>query len=96
MVVGRDRITLCCTRCRVEEFARLVPRQPWLARNTTGEVRLEFEAVQLDISRETHSQLWVHVRTMACAGPDQCGQVGDTVMASEAIGKVELPDLRGS
>ena len=63
-------------RCRVEEFAGIVPRQPWIAENTTGEVRSEFEAVLLDISRESSSRLWIHVRIMACTNKEQCNQVG--------------------
>jgi len=62
--------------CRVEEFAGIVPRQPWVAENTTGEVRVEFEAVLLDVSREVSSRVWIHVRTMACTNTnqDQCKQ----------------------
>lgn len=49
-----------------------MPRQPWLAENTTGEVRLEFEAVLLDVSRRGQAQLWVHALTRACAGREGC------------------------
>ena len=66
-------VILC--RCRVEEFAGIVPRQPWIAENTTREVRLEFEAVLLDISRESSSKIWIHVRIMACTNKEQCSQV---------------------
>ena len=62
-------------RCRVEDYSGIIPRQPWIPENTTGEVRMEFEAVQLDISRESSSKLWIHVRTMACTAKDQCTQV---------------------
>lgn len=73
---ARGHVKLVDDGCRVEEFVGIVPRQPWIAENTTGEVRLEFEAVQLDISRESGSRIWIHVRTMACTGQDQCRQGG--------------------
>ena len=44
-------VTLVRDGCRVEEFASIVPRQPWLKENSSSEVRLEFEAVLLDVSR---------------------------------------------
>ena len=78
-----NSVILCS--CRVEEFVGIVPRQPWIAENTTGEVRLEFEAVQLDISRESGSRIWIHVRTMACTGQHQCRQVGGGVTSGITI-----------
>jgi hypothetical protein len=70
-------------RCRVEGFAGIVPRQPWIAENTTGEVRLEFEAILLDISRESSSKIWIHVRIMACTDKEQCSQVGGKGLSAD-------------
>ena len=65
----------------MEEYSGIIPRQPWISENSTGEVRMEFEAVQLDISRESSSKLWIHVRTMACTAQDQCTQVGGILVS---------------
>ena len=65
-------VTLVRDGCRVEEFASIVPRQPWLKENSSSEVRLEFEAVLLDVSRRGEGRLWVHVKSVACTTKAEC------------------------
>ena len=65
-------VTLVRDGCRVEEFASIVPRQPWLKENSSAEVRLEFEAVLLDVSRRGEGRLWVHVKSVACTTEAEC------------------------
>ena len=65
-------VTLVRDGCRVEEFASIVPRQPWLKENSSAEVRLEFEAVLLDVSRRGEGRLWVHVKSVACTTKAEC------------------------
>lgn len=65
-------VTLVRDGCRVEEFASIVPRQPWLKENSSSEVRLEFEAVLLDVSRRGQGRLWVHVKSVACTTKAEC------------------------
>ena len=65
-------VTLVRDGCRVEEFASIVPRQPWMKENSSSEVRLEFEAVLLDVSRRGQGRLWVHVKSVACTTKDEC------------------------
>ena len=65
-------VTLVRDGCRVEEFASIVPKQPWLKENSSSEVRLEFEAVLLDVSRRGQGRLWVHVKSVACATRAEC------------------------
>ena len=55
---------------RSEEFRQLVPRQPWS--EAGAEVRVNFEAVMLDVTRERESRLWIHVTTRACRGQQAC------------------------
>ncbi|XP_023331875.1 uncharacterized protein LOC111704002 isoform X2 [Eurytemora carolleeae] len=52
--------------CRIEEFSSIVPDQPKLSTNSTGEVHLDFEAVMLDANRDKTSQVWIHARSKAC------------------------------
>merc|ERR1712038_2118193 len=65
-------VTLVRDGCRVEEFASIVPRQPWLKEYSSSEVRLEFEAVLLDVTRRGQGRLWVHVKSVACTTKDEC------------------------
>ena len=51
----------------MEEFASIVPRQPYRPVDRPQEVRLEFEAILLDVSRDVRkNQLWIHAKIKAC------------------------------
>ena len=68
-------VTLLEGGCRVEEFEGIMPKEPWVPDNTTGEARMEFEAVMLDFNRGATSRIWVHARTIACQTREFCTQV---------------------
>lgn len=61
----------------MEEFASIVPRQPYHPSDAANEVRMEFEAVLLDAaqSAERASQLWIHARIKACVVQADCAPV---------------------
>ena len=62
--------------CRVEEFASIVPRQPYRPVDRPQEVRLEFEAILLDVSRDVRkNQLWIHAKIKACVVANDCSPV---------------------
>ena len=62
--------------CRVEEFVSIVPRQPYRPPDRAQEVRLEFEAILLDVSRDVRkNQLWIHAKIKACVAAADCDQV---------------------
>ena len=53
-------------------FRELVPRDPWSEAGGQPEVRVNFEAVMLDVSRERESRMWIHVTTRACRDEAAC------------------------
>ncbi|XP_059094654.1 uncharacterized protein LOC131889540 [Tigriopus californicus] len=68
-------ITLIESGCRKEEFYSIIPRQPYHpSQELKGEVRLEFEAVLLDVQGEAKriNQLWIHARIKACITQKDC------------------------
>ena len=65
-------VTLVQDGCRLKEFEGVVPSHPSLSPNNTREVRLDFEAVMLDINRQQESKVWVHVTTRACTSLARC------------------------
>ena len=63
-------------RCRVEDFYSILPRQPYRVDGVNSEVRLEFEAVMLDINKDTKSnELWIHAKIKACVHGADCEPV---------------------
>ena len=72
--------------CRVEEFASIVPRQPYRPGDRPQEVRLEFEAILLDVSRDVRkNQLWIHAKIKACVAPNDCDQVRPALRNSNSF-----------
>ena len=65
-------VTLGQGGCRPQEFAGVVPSHPATSPNNSREVRLDFEAVMLDINRSEESKVWVHVTSRACTGLARC------------------------
>ena len=65
-------VTLIRGGCRTQEFAGVVPAPPSVSPNNTREVRLDFEAVMLDINRSQESKVWLHVTTRACTSQARC------------------------
>ena len=64
----------------MEEFASIVPRQPYRPIDRPQEVRLEFEAILLDVSRDVRkNQLWIHAKIKACVAPNDCSAVSHPV-----------------
>ena len=60
----------------MEEFASIVPRQPYRPVDRPQEVRLEFEAILLDVSRDVRkNQLWIHAKIKACVVANDCSPV---------------------
>ena len=64
-------------RCRKEEFSSIVPRQPYRPELKPNEVRLEFEAVLLDINEDQKNQLWIHAKIKACVSKKDCDAVSN-------------------
>ena len=62
-------------RCRKDEFSTIVPRQPYRPESTPNEVRLEFEAVLLDVNKDRKNQLWIHAKIKACVAKGDCEAV---------------------
>ena len=62
-------------RCRKDEFATIVPRQPYRPELLPNEVRLEFEAVLLDVNKDRKNQLWIHAKIKACVTKKDCEAV---------------------
>ena len=56
--------------CRVTQFSGIVPRSPWS--DQEAEVRVNFEAVMLDVDRRPETLMWVHVVTRVCRSESQC------------------------
>jgi len=65
-------ITLVENGCRKDEFATIVPRQPYRPELLPNEVRLEFEAVLLDVNKDRKNQLWIHAKIKACVTKKDC------------------------
>ena len=70
-------VTLVQGGCRTQEFAGVVPAQPAVSPNNSREVRLDFEAVMLDINRSQESKVWLHVTTRACTSQLLCSVLCD-------------------
>ena len=69
-------VFFCLGRCREEEFYSILPRQPYRVEGVNSEVRLEFEAVMLDVNKDTKTnELWVHARIKACVHGADCDPV---------------------
>ena len=64
-------------RCRKDEFSSIVPRQPYRPELKPNEVRLEFEAVLLDINEDQKNQLWIHAKIKACVSKKDCDAVSN-------------------
>ena len=64
-------------RCRKEEFSSIVPRQPYRPELKPNEVRLEFEAVLLDVNKDQKNQLWIHAKIKACVSKKDCDAVSN-------------------
>ena len=62
-------------RCRKNEFSSIVPRQPYRPETLPNEVRLEFEAVLLDVNKDRKNQLWIHAKIKACVVQKDCDPV---------------------
>ena len=69
-------------RCRKEEFSSIVPRQPYRPELKPNEVRLEFEAVLLDINEDQKNQLWIHANIKACVSKKDCDAVSNFTKVS--------------
>ena len=69
-------------RCRKEEFSSIVPRQPYRPELKPNEVRLEFEAVLLDINEDQKNQLWIHAKIKACVSKKDCDAVSNFTKVS--------------
>ena len=65
-------------RCRQDEFSTIVPRQPYRPESSTNEVRLEFEAVLLDVNKDQKNQLWIDAKIKACVAKGDCEAVRTT------------------
>ena len=65
-------------RCRQDEFSTIVPRQPYRPESSPNEVRLEFEAVLLDVNKDRKNQLWIHAKIKACVAKGDCEAVRAT------------------
>ena len=63
--------------CRKEEFSSIVPRQPYRPELKPNEVRLEFEAVLLDVNKDQKNQLWIHAKIKACVSKKDCDAVSN-------------------
>ena len=70
-------VTLLRDGCRTQEFAGVVPAQPAVSPNNSREVRLDFEAVMLDVNRSQESRVWLHVTTRACTSEARCSVLCD-------------------
>eukprot|EP00093_Oithona_nana_P013146 13146.XXX_209624_207241_1 [CDS] Oithona nana genome sequencing. len=93
-------ITLVKDGCRQDEFSTIVPRQPYRPESSPNEVRLEFEAVLLDVNKDRKNQLWIHAKIKACVAKGDCeaefcldlyqpSGMGRRRKRSEAVGQVE-------
>ena len=69
-------------RCRKEKFSSIVPRQPYRPELKPNEVRLEFEAVLLDINEDQKNQLWIHANIKACVSKKDCDAVSNFTKVS--------------
>ena len=64
-------VVLVSGGCRVAQYGEIVPRDPWTEVGDR-EVRINFEAVMLDVTRSQESRMWIHVNTRACKYKRQC------------------------
>ena len=64
-------VVLVSGGCRVAQYGEIVPRDPWTEVGER-EVRINFEAVMLDVTRSQESRMWIHVNTRACKYKRQC------------------------
>ena len=64
-------------RCRVQDYASIVPENPRQAGENSGEVILDFEAFMLDSKMTDTSQLWIHTTIKACIDFRDCMAVSD-------------------
>ena len=73
-------ISLVENGCRKDEFSTIVPRQPYRPETSPNEVRLEFEAVLLDVNKDRKNQLWIHAKIKACVAKEDCEAVSRVIL----------------
>ena len=78
-------VTLVQGGCRTQEFMGVVPAPPVVSPNNSREVRLDFEAVMLDINRSQESKVWLHVTTRACTSQQRCSALCDRQAARPRV-----------
>ena len=63
-------VVLVSGGCSQSQFREIVPSDPWS--EGEAEVRVNFEAVMLDVSRGYKSNMWIHVTVRSCKDQKHC------------------------